>query len=379
MARAKYGAVAAANSNLAHSTSNVAAQFQDIAVQIAGGQSLLTIALQQGTQLTYALGERGTGGALKGLAAGFMSLLSPMSLATVGLIAVGGYAAQYVTSLGEVESLDDRLRNHAPLIKSLRDSYGEAGKAAVEYANEASRVLEVQLQASRNRLDVEFGTLSRSLAGRLSSTMPSLSSIEMGAPDMGGVIEAERRYAAFSDAIVRLRQEADRGEPSIRNFRDSVAAIAQGRSDDARVQALAEELLKLSKDAFEVEKALSAAQRAMMLTGDAAGASLGNLKAYGCVEAAGPTRVAEPTDREKAARAFRSAIAEAGGAEDRLAARRAYDESLARIAAREGEQAAKRAARAAGRSEPADDYDRMTKRAEDQIRRLSRASPGPTA
>lgn len=37
-------------------TANLAAQFQDIAVQLQGGQSPFTVALQQGTQISQVLG-----------------------------------------------------------------------------------------------------------------------------------------------------------------------------------------------------------------------------------------------------------------------------------------------------------------------------------
>jgi phage-related minor tail protein len=62
-------------------TANLAAQFQDIAVQLQGGASPFTVALQQGTQISQVLGQRGASGAVGLLGAAFTSLLSPVSLA----------------------------------------------------------------------------------------------------------------------------------------------------------------------------------------------------------------------------------------------------------------------------------------------------------
>lgn len=99
-------------------TANLAAQFQDIAVQLQGGASPFTIALQQGTQINQVLGQQGAGGAVALLGAAFKSLLNPVSLATIGIIALGGFAIQYgAKAIGALGSLDDDLKEHAELIK----------------------------------------------------------------------------------------------------------------------------------------------------------------------------------------------------------------------------------------------------------------------
>jgi hypothetical protein len=75
----------------AYQTANIAAQFQDIAVQLQGGSKPLTIALQQGTQLASVFQTMGSGKQIiAGLGAAFASLVSPVSLVTIGLIAAGG-------------------------------------------------------------------------------------------------------------------------------------------------------------------------------------------------------------------------------------------------------------------------------------------------
>ena len=67
-------------------TSNIAAQFQDIAVTAAMGMNPLTVALQQGTQLASVLNLMEK--PLEGIAQAFKSLINPVSLISIGLTAL---------------------------------------------------------------------------------------------------------------------------------------------------------------------------------------------------------------------------------------------------------------------------------------------------
>ena len=78
---------ATAMNGLGGQVGNVAAQFQDIGVQLAGGQSPLLIALQQGTQLTAVL--QTTANPVRALGAAFASLVSPVSLVTISWVLHG--------------------------------------------------------------------------------------------------------------------------------------------------------------------------------------------------------------------------------------------------------------------------------------------------
>lgn len=70
---------------------NIAAQFQDIGVTAAMGMNPLLIALQQGTQLSMALG-----GGLKSLVAALATVFSPVALLTIALVALGAALIQAV-------------------------------------------------------------------------------------------------------------------------------------------------------------------------------------------------------------------------------------------------------------------------------------------
>ncbi|TDX77739.1 tail length tape measure protein [Neorhizobium sp. R1-B] len=122
-------------------TANLAAQLNDISVQLAGGQSPFQIALQQGTQITQALGSQaGVRGAVSAVAGAFTSLLNPVSLATIGIIALGGTAIQYFTELlSSGEQTEETLQKQAQLIQQVADRWGDAVPALREYADELKR------------------------------------------------------------------------------------------------------------------------------------------------------------------------------------------------------------------------------------------------
>jgi|GEM_PF-1066502 len=79
-----------------HNVANLAAQFQDVAVTAAMGMSPLQIALQQGTQLSSVLGPMGAAGAVRGLGAAFLSVISPVSLVVIGFTALAAAGLQTV-------------------------------------------------------------------------------------------------------------------------------------------------------------------------------------------------------------------------------------------------------------------------------------------
>jgi lambda family phage tail tape measure protein len=114
-----------------HNVANLAAQFQDIGVSAAMSMNPLQIALQQGTQIGAVLGPMGAAGALKNLGSAFLSIISPVSLATIGLVAAVAAGLQLVnwTKLGAaLVGLADSLQVIAPY------AIGAAAALALLYA-----------------------------------------------------------------------------------------------------------------------------------------------------------------------------------------------------------------------------------------------------
>lgn len=123
-------------------TANIAAQFQDIAVTSAMGMNPLQIALQQGTQLSSVLGTMGNGKqVVAGLASAFASLVSPVSLVTIGLVAGGAAAIQYFSTMewGGAKS-EETLKREAELVAQVVAQWGDALPALKAYNDERQRV-----------------------------------------------------------------------------------------------------------------------------------------------------------------------------------------------------------------------------------------------
>lgn len=121
-------------------TANIAAQFQDIAVTSAMGMSPLQIALQQGTQISAVFGNMGAAGAVKTLASAFLSVISPVSLVTIGLVAGTAAAIQYFSGLGNgAQDADERLDEHLERIEQIARGYDDAIEAAENYIEKSRR------------------------------------------------------------------------------------------------------------------------------------------------------------------------------------------------------------------------------------------------
>jgi hypothetical protein len=93
-------------------TGNLAAQFNDIGMMLAAGQSPLMLAVQQGSQINQVLGQMGTTGAsrLAALGAAFKSVVSPANLATFAIIAGGAALVQWAVNSFSAKSETDNFR-----------------------------------------------------------------------------------------------------------------------------------------------------------------------------------------------------------------------------------------------------------------------------
>ncbi len=126
-------------------TANLAAQLNDIGVQLAGGQSPFLIAIQQGTQINQALGPAGARGAVAALGGAFMSLLNPVGLVTLAAIAGAGYLVQYFSSVvSGGEKSAETLQKEADLIQRVAQQWGAALPALQAYAEEQQRLMDQQ-------------------------------------------------------------------------------------------------------------------------------------------------------------------------------------------------------------------------------------------
>jgi len=126
------------NSGSSFQTANLAFQAQDIAVQAAMGAQPLMIGLQQGMQMAPVLASMER--PVAGLAAAFMSLVSPISLITVGLTAGIAALVQYFTTAEEgTGSTTALLEQQNDVIRRAAAFWGEATPALKGYVDELNR------------------------------------------------------------------------------------------------------------------------------------------------------------------------------------------------------------------------------------------------
>lgn len=109
--------------NLQFNLANLTSQVNDIGVTAAGGMNPLIIALQQGTQLSQAFAGQRLGDVAKGIGAAFMSVVSPVSLLTIGAVAAAAALIQWgmsaVSSSDKANTLEKQLDNLNEVLDSV--------------------------------------------------------------------------------------------------------------------------------------------------------------------------------------------------------------------------------------------------------------------
>lgn len=164
-------------------TANFAAQGFDIGVTAAMGMNPAMVGLQQGTQLVQVMQQMGGGKqALQGLATGFLSILNPMSLATIGIVAFGAMGIQALMSLGgETKTFADAMSDLSDAVtsyeKNLRASRASTADLAREFGDAAEEVrglLKEMAELDRRRAQRAAGDVVTSLVDERGLWLPSL-------------------------------------------------------------------------------------------------------------------------------------------------------------------------------------------------------------
>lgn len=218
----------------AGSVANLTAQFNDIGVMLAAGQSPLQLALQQGTQVAQVIGPMGAAGAVKALGAAFLSLLNPVTLVTVGGIAAGAAFTQWLTSADEAsEELEKRLKSLNDQVKAFEEANKSASRTSLEMAEEygalaasAAEVLEINRRLTELRAQEGLSATARNLADELG---------------LDGVLDlSPEELADIDGAIAALRAERQQIDASIASASDAEFAQANRRVEEIveRVSAL---------------------------------------------------------------------------------------------------------------------------------------------
>lgn len=184
-----------------HHTANVAAQGFDIGVTAAMGMNPAMIGIQQGPQIAQVAMAMGGGTqALKGIASGFLAILSPMNLAIIGMTAFSAYGIQALMKLGGET-------------KTFEESMDELTAAIDSYEKNLSRS-----RSGTNELSKEFGSAAEAVRDLLAE-----------------MAELDRRKAVRSatDALGSMKDDRSLWLPDI-SGRDAAPDSTEGQLFDAR-------------------------------------------------------------------------------------------------------------------------------------------------
>ncbi|MER9665558.1 hypothetical protein [Mesorhizobium sp. M0203] len=245
---------------------NAASQFQDIAITSAMGQSIPTIALQQGTQLGMAMqmavGDNGAAGGVKVLGSALLGLFSPINLLAIGITGVAAASIQYfMKGRDGAKSMAEATKMHSDTLKLLKEQYGDLAEviktvgtvggqaftAADVRANQAMLNTMIRSQGS----EMVGGMTGGMLTGYLSDANPLSTLIDR--QKMGG-----GQGADFAGPITSLIESARQGHTDIPRFEKDVDSLFKtlATRPGADVDMLAntrDSVLALGEAAFEVK------------------------------------------------------------------------------------------------------------------------------
>lgn len=213
---------------MALQTSNIAAQFQDIAVQLSQpGTSPFLIAMQQGTQLSAVLNQSKS--PIAALSAGFMQMVNPISLATIATIALGGAAVQYLgTLLGDGKNATDVIKEQNDVIRRVAENWGDAVpalKAYIDQLDRAAKQSDIE-QATNTFISRQYEEAQKAL-GDLDAMLPAVvqNLYQMGATSQ----EVEPLVAAFR----KLQAQISASEGKAADAEAVIDALAVAMGDRA--------------------------------------------------------------------------------------------------------------------------------------------------
>jgi len=243
-------------------TSNLAAQFNDIGVQLAGGQSPFLIALQQGTQINQALGGGGLRATVGALGGAFASLLNPVSLATIAVIGLGGTAIQYFTSLlSDGEKSAEVLKREAELINQVAKEWGDTLPAIRAYAEEREKLAtQAQLQEATDiSLEAAYSEARAQVKALNIDIVDLLARLQNAGAAPEAIARLQEAFAALDQAVRDEKggvEEANAVHSSLSSLFDSTSIPATAALA-AQFDALASSIATASERAVQLRSDLA--------------------------------------------------------------------------------------------------------------------------
>lgn len=235
-------------------TSNLAAQFQDIGVMLAAGQSPLLLALQQGTQISAVLGNMGAAGAAKALGGALRSLVSPVSLLTIGVIAGGAALFQWATGAGEAEeeaqTFEERVRGVVEALKAYQQNATMAGRSTEQlraefgdFADDALRLIEIMARSSLAEGFAALETSMDPIQAQLDEAVAKAREAEEAfrrVLEMSATGESPQVWADMLNSVEIFMSSADRAVASLGLTADQAGELARHLNQVEQAQTMQE-------------------------------------------------------------------------------------------------------------------------------------------
>lgn len=238
---------------------NLGAQFNDISVMLAAGQSPFMLAIQQGTQINQVMDLMGGTAREKlgALAAAATKMINPFNLATIGIIAAGAALVQFGMKAFKASEDTDKL------VKRL------------EKVREVSAELELRLRALRIGVSEDELTLLDAIAAKEKEVAQAKLERDR-LSNLQAKIMAKQAIAAKEEELVLLQKELQHhrdmvAEEERRNRANqarlddlnAIAAMAERALDnyDAQIKAAEEHRAEVTALAKEQAEMLYLAQR----------------------------------------------------------------------------------------------------------------------
>jgi hypothetical protein len=236
------------------SIGNIAAQFNDIGVTAAMGMSPLMIALQQGTQLSQVFAGQKLGDVARGLGSAFMSMVSPVSLVTLGLVAVAAAAAQWaigaLSAGSNAKTFAENLDAAGTALDDLRGFLDNANSPLAEleerFGTNAAKAQELYVALARLQTLQAMAALSEAAA----SATEELSGLENRLLRIDQVAQTGQGAAVMAREVRKIGEEFGLTEEQARLVLQRMEELgaAQGPAEIARAAGSLADALSVARD-----------------------------------------------------------------------------------------------------------------------------------
>ncbi|MBL3570925.1 hypothetical protein BV509_11140 [Rhodovulum sulfidophilum] len=209
---------------------NLAANFNDVGVMLASGQSPLMLALQQGTQISQVLGPMGAQGAVRALGSAFMAMINPVSLATIALTGGVAVLGQWALGINRAEDEARKAKERFETLADVIDALGDVSRASAadidRYIRGTFNDVAGAVQALIDDLrQAEFGLLSTEMRHSIEETTADLSRLSGG---------FEVFWQDFAKGPNRIRASSFRPRPCARPWKSEMPGVWSARPQRLR-------------------------------------------------------------------------------------------------------------------------------------------------